>query len=282
MKKMLHQNCIKGVYPLSCINRFNVLVDKIPWNVAFPGYKPKEYTASIVNSKIWADPNITDKTFSPQWNCVDENVNRQSFMGYYTLDEQGYPLNPIGRTGLKGRGLLGRWGPNHAADPIITRWKRNGTGALEIDRVTGKPILQFVSILRCDSGKWAIPGGMVDGDETISTTLKREFIEETMNALNKSETELQWLKTLVENFFEHGKEIYKGYVDDPRNTDNAWIETFVMNFHDDNGNTVANMILEAGDDAANVQWTDIDRQLKLYANHVEFIQEVAYFRNAHW
>ncbi|KAI2535102.1 nudix hydrolase 9 [Homo sapiens] len=29
--------------------------------------------------------------------------------------------NPAGRTGLVGRGLLGRWGPNHAADPIITR-----------------------------------------------------------------------------------------------------------------------------------------------------------------
>uniref|UniRef100_A0A493TA46 Uncharacterized protein n=1 Tax=Anas platyrhynchos platyrhynchos TaxID=8840 RepID=A0A493TA46_ANAPP len=29
--------------------------------------------------------------------------------------------NPAGRTGLTGRGLLGRWGPNHAADPIVTR-----------------------------------------------------------------------------------------------------------------------------------------------------------------
>lgn len=29
--------------------------------------------------------------------------------------------NPMGRTGMKGRGLLGRFGPNHAADPIVTR-----------------------------------------------------------------------------------------------------------------------------------------------------------------
>ena len=29
--------------------------------------------------------------------------------------------NPVGRTGMIGRGLLGRWGPNHAADPIVTR-----------------------------------------------------------------------------------------------------------------------------------------------------------------
>lgn len=32
-----------------------------------------------------------------------------------------YCRNPLGRTGCKGRGTLGRWGPNHAADPIVTR-----------------------------------------------------------------------------------------------------------------------------------------------------------------
>ena len=31
--------------------------------------------------------------------------------------------NPVGRTGMIGRGLLGRWGPNHAADPVVTRYK---------------------------------------------------------------------------------------------------------------------------------------------------------------
>ena len=29
--------------------------------------------------------------------------------------------------------------------------------------------------------------------------------------------------------------MYKGYVDDPRNTDNAWMETVAVNFHDDTG-----------------------------------------------
>ena len=35
------------------------------------------------------------------------------------------PLNVKGRTGVIGRGLLGKWGPNHAADPIVTTWKRD-------------------------------------------------------------------------------------------------------------------------------------------------------------
>ena len=34
----------------------------------------------------------------------------------------GRPRNPVGRTGITGRGQLGKWGPNHAADPIVTRF----------------------------------------------------------------------------------------------------------------------------------------------------------------
>lgn len=30
-------------------------------------------------------------------------------------------------------------------------------------------------------------------------------------------------------------QVFKGYVDDPRNTDNAWMETVAVNFHDDSG-----------------------------------------------
>lgn len=40
-------------------------------------------------------------------------------------------------------------------------------------------------------------------------------------------------------------QIYKGYVDDPRNTDNAWMETVAFNFHDENG-TVFTMKFHSG------------------------------------
>lgn len=53
-------------------------------------------------------------------------------MGTYNIVD-GYPQNPIGRTGIIGRGVLGRWGPNHAADPVVTRWKRLNNGDVEID-----------------------------------------------------------------------------------------------------------------------------------------------------
>jgi len=86
---------------------------------------------------------------------------------------KGAPLNPAGRTGLRGRGLLGKWGPNYAADPVVTRMVK--------DKV------EVVVIKRKDTGDWAIPGGMVDDGEVVSVTVKREFKEEAVNLTNPDE-----------------------------------------------------------------------------------------------
>lgn len=76
-------------------------------------------------------------------------------------------------------------------------------------------------------------------------------------------------------------EIYSGYVNDPRNTDNAWIETTAYNFHDDTGKTVK-LKLEAGDDAGNVKWLPIDKNVRLYGSHKEIVQKCVERLNAHW
>lgn len=178
--------------------------------------------------------------------------------------------------------MLGRWGPNHAADPIVTRWKRNGTGAVEISRSSENPILQFVAVQRRDTGDWALPGGMVDPGEVFNSTLRREFMEEALNSLEKDEAEVEELKEALEKFFHKGDEVYRGYVDDPRNTDNAWMETVALNFHDEDGTAVGKLNLTAGDDAANVGWIDINKELKLYASHGDFIKKTALKHNAHW
>ena len=41
-------------------------------------------------------------------------------------------------------------------------------------------------------------------------------------------------------------QVYRGYVDDPRNTDNSWMETVAVNFHDDTGEQVGRLQLHAG------------------------------------
>jgi ADP-ribose pyrophosphatase len=231
---------------------------------------------------VWADAQVGERNFSPKYNEKDGDVERRSQNGLYGV-EHGRPRNPAGRTGLVGRGLLGRWGPNHAADPILTRWKRDSKGNKVTHPDSGKNILQFVAIKRKDCGEWAIPGGMVDPGEKISTTLKREFGEEAMNSLQKSRAEKQMLEKQLHSLFsqEHFV-VYKGYVDDPRNTDNAWIETEAVNYHDETGEIMDHLSLKAGDDAEEVKWVDIIDTLKLYASHSQLIQLVAEKREAHW
>lgn len=277
----LHHKCRNSIYPKSNILRYSVPDEKVFWEVHWPDYAPVVFTSSVIKNQVWADPSLDEPDFKPQWNALDGDVNRRShFTLYKVLDK--LPLNPMGRTGIRGRGCLGRWGPNHAADPILTRWKRNSQKTIEFNKITQKPILQFVAIQRKDCHEWAIPGGMVDPGETVNATLKREFLEEALNILSVNKQEKDKRKKLVEKFFSSGLEIYKGYVDDPRNTDNAWMETVATNFHDESGEYVNEMHLSAGDDASNAEWVDINSSLELYASHKNFIAEVARIRNCHW
>jgi len=244
----IHTKCrnVEKAYPGSDnIHRIAVSDDKVPWKKEWKEYSPPDYTDAKTMGKAWADSSIEKGKF--QWNEVDGKINRRSHMGEYELSDDGRPINPNGRTGLKGRGKLGRWGPNHAGDPIVSRWK-NGQ-------------LQFVGIQRGDCGEWALPGGMVDAGEDVSETLTREFSEEALDGA-------QLPKELTDN----GHELYRGYVDDPRNTDNAWMETVCVNYHDEKGIFVEKLRLKAGSDAKNVRWIGVgDEDLKLYASHEKLI-----------
>lgn len=62
-----------------------------------------------------------------------------------------------------------------------------------------------MSIERRDCGEWAIPGGMVDPGEKISTTLKREFLEEALNSNEMTDDEKQEAQQKLHQLFESGK-----------------------------------------------------------------------------
>lgn len=227
------------------------------------------------------------------------DCDRRSYYGPYELMDYKdntnvkVPKNPVGRTGIIGRGRLFRWGPNHAADPIVTRWKRDINGKIIKHPDTNRQILEFVCIQRRNTGEWAIPGGMRDPGEKINKTLLREFKEEALN-INNNENGIEFnkferivvntkdLNKILDRFFKGGTEIYQGYMDDPRNTDNAWMETLACNFHDETGNIVGQFKLEGGDDAKDARWMELSRDLKLFASHVDLLREVAVLHRAHW
>ena len=86
-----------------------------------------------------------------------------------------------------------------------------------------------------------------------------------------------WRFSLYSHF-----QVFKGYCDDPRNTDNAWMETVAVNYHDEDGRVFDQFNLSAGDDAGAVKWTEISRELSLYASHSAMVKKVAENHNAYF
>jgi len=158
--------------------------------------------------------------------------------GQLSFDDDGWPLNPAGPTGRRGR-VLGKWGPNQAADAIVFR--RAAGGGLEL------------LVIRRRSGEWALPGGMVDAGEEAVHAATRELEEETGVVVDMA----------------RGRQVFAGVVaSDPRNTDNAWMETtaFALVLPDDEA---AALTPRAADDATETRWMPVTREEvdALYADH---------------
>ncbi|ODN05633.1 ADP-ribose pyrophosphatase, mitochondrial, partial [Orchesella cincta] len=280
------RNSLSPIYPFGGPARVPIPDDKIEWSSRWEDYSPPEFTTEsiLIGDKDWADKELrlTDVGLWPKWNQQDGGINRKSHHGNYRTDNDGYPLNPAGRTGIKGRGSLGRWATNHAADCIITRWKKHEDGSAVI--IDGKPQLQFIGIIRKDTGDSAFPGGMIDAGEDAMTAVKREFLEEVFSSEEATDDERAALEDSLKNVFMRGETVYKGYVDDRRNTDNAWIETEAISFSLDELDTdvFSNLKFKAGSDATGALWIDIDQNVKLYASHKSIIKILIQKLNAYW
>lgn len=325
------------------------------WTIEDEGYNPPNFTHDdVINNyrdnfgtnSLWADADTYDESMSLEISkrpsLALQETGGTPFMCKYGLFF--YPRNPMGRTGLIGRGLLGKYGANLAADPIITRVHG------------GQP--QFVAILRTDLELWALPGGMKDlNDPTGRTTARREFMEETMNNMSSSFIQhdgieeikkfikdkkiksrvacdavtiplnAKWTRrdlnltfisleifenfkksneeavemiaeyqnqgqitpamataalhsyemyNLVKELFDRSVKVYSGYVDDPRNTDWAWMETEAYHAHiEDHETKLLDMNLNAGDDAKNARWINFNSEeaKNLYASHVYIMKK---------
>ena len=141
--------------------RFAVPDERVAWEVPFPGYQPVEYTFKRDPNLAWVDGPLPDRALIESRGS-HELLARQADWKY-AADGSGRPLNPRGRTGISGRGRLGKWGPNHAGDAIVTRFSMKTVAAADGGGV--RRVLEMVAIKRMDTGEWAIPGGMTDPHE---------------------------------------------------------------------------------------------------------------------
>ena len=239
----------------------------VPWDTSWEGYSPPDYTTSEIKSAPYADPE------DPR--AVKDWEERQRKAGQpFKFDRDGRPLNPRGRTGLRGRGSLPLWGPNHAFDPVVTRMKiAMNENSMAI---SAEPKVQMLAFRRPDL-RFGIPGvgkePFIDFGEKLNDAFDK--VAKEISA-EKGEQAAASFRGQLERLLEHGKDMYTGYVDDPRNTDNAWQVTRCCHYHIDNADRELARALDRLNEAKTVVpglvWLDMDRvaelrYVDLYAVH---------------
>ncbi|KAL4230550.1 hypothetical protein ACF0H5_010931 [Mactra antiquata] len=370
--RFIHVAARQSPYPDTSLARFPVFDKYVPWEAPYDVYEPKTYTLSEdkfpESEIIYVDVDMimliklkeerlalgSDDDgglsplpkFNPKWNAVTSykvkgekrEIDRRSWINIddqplrYKLDSLGIPLNPMGRTGLRGKGNLWRWGPNHVIKAVVTRWRRKygpdiNTMA-DFLYVEGKRVLEFITVQKdtiMDSN-YALPGDILHGLSNPSSILCRSFMSQVFdeqdcgqyNRFDQSEMIeffAQFASTVVGgsiSSFQPTSEasslprsgyvlqphlsesrtnlrtetdqsgfsaslIYKGYLDDPRNTDNAWVEAEVWNFHYDIGDTFDLNIAEG----LSVKWKEVSPYVKMFGNETVIVQEAARIQDAY-
>ena len=206
-------------YPL----RRSLTVDEAPWSRDCPHYDPPYYVAPAVLAGHrpggWADPEDFAR-------MAGELALRSARAR--DRDRQGRPLNPSGRTGIAGRGLLGLWGANLSVAAVLVRAAETGELEVALGQEPGEVRLE-------------LPKGFVlPGEEPADGILR----------ILASETGVRPAAP--------GDVIVEEATFDPRQTDHAWVETRVHLFFDEGGDFPD--LLAVGGDFDVVQWWPLDPQ----------------------
>ncbi|XP_078686292.1 transient receptor potential cation channel subfamily M member-like 2 [Branchiostoma floridae x Branchiostoma belcheri] len=331
---VLHIAARQSPYFGTSRKRFPVFDKYVPWRKLFVEYDPPRYTAPMEHFSEWfrqfadeIDPSAQKP--APVWNEIvgykmkirheGEGGTREEVMEVdrrswiedkdtgvgirYNITSEGVPQNPMGRTGLRGKGALFRWGPNHSMLAICTRWKHavdpaTGDEQEEYLLVEGKRVLEFLSYKEPDFEEWAIPGAITAGLESKYSVLHRAFCTKALGkqpAVVDRNMDESKVKQLFEAYTADVKDspptdrddpietfsaamIYRGYVDDPRNTDSAWVETEAWHFHYDSGESFSDEEMVT----AGSRWQEVSRHVKLFASHASVIPEAAARLNAYF
>jgi ADP-ribose pyrophosphatase len=182
---------IRAERPASYPERQRISIDESLWVLDCDEYAPPYYVdASVVAADAtkvnggWADP----EDISGLGDVLQAREAR-------FRDDEGRPLNPRGRTGIGGRGLLGVWGANHSAAGVVLRTSAM-TGGMEV-------LLGSVA----ETSRLELPKGFLLPDEDADEGLLRIM-----------ELDTGWRPGAA------GEVLSEGYAYDPRQTDHAWVE----------------------------------------------------------
>jgi ADP-ribose pyrophosphatase len=225
------------------VKRAPVATNQVSWEAAAPDYNPLFIDIPRGHSRARKPDDYPDpadpRTIDSFTTISGEPVVR---------DTDGRPRNPAGRTGIAGRGILNKWAENPAADLIVTR-ENPETGEIEA-----------VAIQRKDTGEWGIPGGKVGEGESPAAAALREFYEEAGGRGDTAAVVADpWGLDMS-----RARVIYAGYIDDSRNTDNAWMASTVYHRHLTPAEA-ERFVLQASSDARAARWVPV--HARFFASH---------------
>ena len=232
---------IRGERPDSYPPRLRVPIDEAPWGAECPDYTPPYHVDPAVLSNGapekaggWADPEEFVKDREPGEREIAD-----------VHDAAGRALNPRGRTGIAGRGLLGRWGTNFMVGAVVVR---TGGTAGELDILLGQA---------GPGGDLSLPNGFVASGENRETAMAR-VLEDTTGWRPEPGT---------------GDVVFEGYGYDARQTDHAWIEIQARLFH--LGDEFGPSRFRPGSDFEALEWRRLDARAvnRLASNQARLVRE---------
>ncbi|KAI0988766.1 hypothetical protein GJ496_003347 [Pomphorhynchus laevis] len=238
--------CINAKYPMinkNQIYRQPVSIDNVRWFVKYTKYSPKTFSNQATD-------------IVHVWNEEFEGIDHRSHHGLYKIESCSHlPLNPVGRTGLKGLGILKYYGPNHCVHLLITRARiveyvasvgvymseEASIEALAKENQHGKLVLVHNTLLEVDESP-------INGCLRLINQL---CLSSSSGSKEQAIIEIkQWI-------LKDSVTIYSGYVDDCRNTDNAWIETYFIHLHATCSRYTDLLNKEVDFEASMLSWIDL-------------------------
>lgn len=179
-------------------------------------------------------------------------IDRTSYHGVYKMSYYSpelpifVPINPVGKTGVYGRGVLNRWGPNKTVRLLIHKQiVLNVCQPNENEDQFIQPISDASSFSNNtadddDIDKYkqylvnkSFNGRNIDGNVIVTYGVPLTYVKRNERSVDactrlycnianiKDYDVIKKVRSKIRQFI---KCTYKGYIDDTMNTDNAWIE----------------------------------------------------------
>ncbi|KRX98713.1 ADP-ribose pyrophosphatase, mitochondrial [Trichinella pseudospiralis] len=185
-----------------------------------------------------------EETNKALFNEKDGSVDRRTMAFRRYELKNGRPINPAGFTGMQGRGLLPRWGPNIFCTFLVTREVGDDLEVLTV---------------ASDGKSLELPKMYVDSQETSALTMK--LLEEMYNSRAEDEITREDLTAIVKRAMKKSLIVKLGFTPDALNTDNSWMETLMVQIKDKKKKHIGKVDLKSLT-SKGVEWRKIDNETK--------------------